>query len=191
MAAPKTKSPVRKRLTGSNTHAARSASIRKGKPKKAVDSRSGKSNRSQGGAQGKTADHVDKKKVGHPEKYSKEFIAGLLDRMSEGLNLKEICDTTPDVNYLSIWQRIHADEELALLYTRGRDCYAHSRVAAIHRIATTEPDVARARLMCDNIKWEASKVLPKFYGDSTTLKHTDPSGNAPPRFIIDLSAKDE
>lgn len=77
------------------------------------------------------------------------------------------------------------------MYARAKDSYAHARVAQLHRIARDEPDVARARLMCDNIKWESAKVLPKVYGDSTLLKHTDSSGEQPPVFHISIETRHE
>ena len=39
--------------------------------------------------------------------------------------------------------------------------YAEARVAEMQNIAETVEDVARAKLMCDNIKWETARVAPK------------------------------
>jgi hypothetical protein len=43
--------------------------------------------------------------------------------------------------------------------------YLRFKVEDMERIATTEPDVQRARLLCDNIKWEAQRVARHIYGD--------------------------
>lgn len=46
-----------------------------------------------------------------------------------------------------------------------------------------------SRLCVDTRKWYASKVLPKKYGDSSAMKHSDNTGSGPPTFIIDISGK--
>jgi hypothetical protein len=38
----------------------------------------------------------------------------------------------------------------------------------MQNIAETVEDVSRAKLLCDNIKWEAARVSPKKYGDRIT-----------------------
>jgi hypothetical protein len=96
-----------------------------------------------------------------------------LGMMGEGKTLKQAL-TELGVKYTTGWTAIHADEELTELYARAREAYAHVIVQKLHEVAMNEPDVQRARLMCDNIKWEACKVLPKVYGDKQQLEH---SGN--------------
>jgi hypothetical protein len=49
--------------------------------------------------------------------------------------------------------------------------------------------INRSRLRVDTRKWYASKVLPKKYGDSSTLKHSDQTSGGPPVFIVDISGK--
>jgi hypothetical protein len=39
-------------------------------------------------------------------------------------------------------------------------------------IARTEPDIQRAKLLCDNIKWQASKYDPKTFGDKLEVQST-------------------
>ena len=38
--------------------------------------------------------------------------------------------------------------------------------------------VQRAKLICDSIKWQVGKMLPKVYGDRTTLEHEATGGLA-------------
>jgi hypothetical protein len=38
-------------------------------------------------------------------------------------------------------------------------------VDRLDELATTTPDVQRARLLCDNIKWVAPKLSPRQYGE--------------------------
>lgn len=93
--------------------------------------------------------------------------------MGEGYTLKQVLAEIK-LPYMKAWHAIHGDEELTEMYARAREAYAHAIVQKLHEVADKEPDVARARLKCDNIKWEACKVLPKVYGDKQQVEH---SGN--------------
>ena len=54
------------------------------------------------------------------------------------------------------------------MHARAREEYAEARVQEMQNIAETVEDVSRAKLLCDNIKWEAARVSPKKYGDRIT-----------------------
>lgn len=99
-----------------------------------------------------------------------EAIKAALNKMGEGETLKACCKIY-ELPYMQTWHAIHASDELSELYARAREAYAHAKVQQIHEVADTEPDVQRARLKCDNIKWEASKVIPKVYGDKLDVNH--------------------
>jgi len=59
-------------------------------------------------------------------------------------------------------------EGLGDMHARAREEYAEARVQEMQNIAETVEDVSRAKLLCDNIKWEAARVSPKKYGDRIT-----------------------
>lgn len=100
-----------------------------------------------------------------------EQIIEVINEMGEtGVSLKKACDEHGFV-YRTVMNRIRSTEELAALDARSRSDYVRTRARELNEIATTEPDIARARLMCDNIKWEAARVLPKEYGDRITNEH--------------------
>lgn len=103
----------------------------------------------------------------------KDKLVAALEGMKDGKTLKS-CLIEQGVKYTTGWDAIHADQELSGLYARAREAYAHAIVQKLNEVADTEEDVARARLKCDNIKWEACKVLPKVYGDKQQL---DVTGN--------------
>ena len=106
---------------------------------------------------------------------SDEQIVAVIERMAEGLNLKESA-AIDGFSIKNIYTRINASPELKDLHARAREDYQRIRVDEMNDIAKTEPDVARARLRCDNIKWEAARVLPKVFGDAVNLKHSNPEG---------------
>jgi len=59
-------------------------------------------------------------------------------------------------------------ENLSDMHARAREEYAESKIEELQNIAETVEDVGRARLLCDNIKWEAARVAPKKWGDRIT-----------------------
>ena len=67
-------------------------------------------------------------------------------------------------------------EGLGDMHARAREEYAEARVAEMQNIAETVEDVARAKLLCDNIKWETARVAPKRYGDKIQNEHTGAGG---------------
>jgi len=63
---------------------------------------------------------------------------------------------------------------------RARAILVDRQVDEMDQVARTEPDVNRARLIVDGIKWRASKLIPKVYGDKLdiTLEHRLDIGGA-------------
>ena len=53
-------------------------------------------------------------------------------------------------------------------YARAKEEQAETYEDMMLETAKTEPDVARARLIVDTMKWTASKLKPKKYGDKVT-----------------------
>jgi len=77
----------------------------------------------------------------------------------------------------SEWYLAVDREGLADMHARAREEYAEAKVEEMQNIAETIEDVSRAKLLCDNIKWEAARVSPKKYGDRIENRHTDGDGN--------------
>lgn len=69
-------------------------------------------------------------------------------------------------------------EQLTDMLARAREEYAEARVEEMQNIAETVEDVSRAKLLCDNIKWETCRIAPKRYGDKIQNEHTGPNGGA-------------
>ena len=109
-----------------------------------------------------------------------QIIAVICEMGETGISLKKACDEHGYV-YRTVMNRIRSTEELAALDARSRGDYVRTRARELNEIALGEPDVARARLMCDNIKWEAARVLPKEYGDRL---HNTHEGGDPDKPIL-------
>ncbi|MBI2798997.1 MAG: hypothetical protein HYX63_01720 [Gammaproteobacteria bacterium] len=107
-------------------------------------------------------------KRGRPQTYTDADIATLLERMgSEGKALLTLCKEA-HIAYSTARKRINESNELSAVYAVAIEEYAHTRVQLLDEIALgakTAVDVQRAKLRCDNIKWEVAKVIPRVYGD--------------------------
>jgi hypothetical protein len=74
-----------------------------------------------------------------------------------------------------VYEGKNTDPELAEKYARAKADGIEARLDAARELAKSEPDVNRARLIVDLDKWEASKLLPKKYGDRQTIALEDVS----------------
>jgi len=92
-------------------------------------------------------------------------IEEIIGRVAGGMTLFQSCKKAK-VDYVNVNKRINADQELKRLYAHAREEYSRTRVQQMDDIAKNKSiDPQRARLMCDNIKWEVTRVLPKEFGD--------------------------
>lgn len=114
--------------------------------------------------------------MAHHDKISQNKIMSLFLEMVGGLTLFQACQKA-GYDYKNIVKRIASDEILTHAHARAREEFAHTAVEQMFDIANSEPDVQRARLKCDNVKWYSARVLPKNYGDAILTKMADADGN--------------
>ena len=134
-------------------------------------------------------------RMGRPVVWTPERIAeaqtAILDRLADGQSIRRIC-SQPDMPSWSTvreWLRTHAD--FATQYARAREAAADQLAARIVDIAE---DVAEGRLEAqqgrtaiDGLKWAASKLNARVYGDRIDVNQHH-SGNVQVGWVIDLSA---
>lgn len=96
----------------------------------------------------------------------------VISLMEAGLPLLDGCKSM-GYSFTGIYKRIMRTPTLKAAYDAGREMYAHAAVERTKRLAMIEPDPQRARLLIDILKWETSKVLPKFYGDKINVDTAD------------------
>src|SRR3990167_3980702 len=95
----------------------------------------------------------------------------------EGLHFTGACEKIGlGMHRQAIRNRILADDELRDADARARSEYLVKKVAEMTDIVRKKRDPARARLLCDNIKWEAARVCRKLYGDQQRVEHTGEDG---------------
>ena len=107
---------------------------------------------------------------------SRETAITIIAMLADGKPIVQTCREL-GVNRGELYLAIDR-ENLADMLARAREEYAEARVAEMQNIAETVEDVSRAKLMCDNIKWETCRIAPKRYGDKIQNEHTGANGEA-------------
>jgi len=89
----------------------------------------------------------------------------VIRKLSEGKSLSEICRKTNMPSRPTVLKYKNAEPDRVDRYAHARIDGVEAKVDLLHSIPDDEENPHKARLKCDNIKWEASKLAPKIYGD--------------------------
>lgn len=112
-----------------------------------------------------------------PVRYSDELAASILDRIAKGETITGICEE-PGAPHLGTWFKwLDEREELREPYARAKRVQAHAfanEIVDVSRDPLSDP--ARTRIQVDALKWVASRLNPKEFGESVQLKHADADG---------------
>lgn len=108
---------------------------------------------------------------GRPSKYTQQLAEEILNRIACGESLMRICQDDHMPGYASVMRWQIKSTKFRENYVRARQQQAETYAESLIDYAMTEQDVNRARIVSDNIKWTASKLLPKMYGDKVTQDH--------------------
>jgi hypothetical protein len=105
--------------------------------------------------------------MGRPTNYSEELAAQVCNRLSAGEPLTKICsdEDMPGRSTVCAWR--HAHPEFQANYARARedagDVWAERALQAA--LSATPETAQAARVRFDALRWYASKLAPKVYGD--------------------------
>jgi hypothetical protein len=102
-----------------------------------------------------------------PLAYDPEIGSEICDAISNGAALYKVCK----------WLRESPD--FAEKYALARELQQDRAADEIVEVARSEPDPQRARVLVDAIKWRASKLAPKKYGDRVDMNLTATIENIP------------
>jgi hypothetical protein len=109
----------------------------------------------------------------------------MLERLACGEPLITICEETGMPSQGAVYQRTEADPVFLSRYVRARERQADGCFDRIMReAAATDADPQLLRIKIDALKWAASKLLPKKYGEK--IEMTGAVGFVP---LSDLMAK--
>lgn len=113
--------------------------------------------------------------------YATDDVAEIQDRVVDaiqtGRSLRQVCsdDGMPDFRTVQRW--IVSDGQFAVKYTRARVAQADTlfdRMEAVEEAVTAGTmDSHAARVVLDSMRWRASKLAPKVYGDRLDVSVTD------------------
>jgi hypothetical protein len=114
--------------------------------------------------------------TGRPSTYTEAKAAEICRRMVEGQSLRAICKAPgmPGLGTIFNWRRDHP--EFLEQYARAREDQADALAEEMLDVARSAPRAKSSeeaqgyRLLVDTLKWRASKMKPKSYGDKLTLE---------------------
>lgn len=110
------------------------------------------------------------KKTGRPTSYTKEKADEICRMIENGLTLNSISklDGMPEISTIYNWQDAHP--EFMETYARARARKADTIADMIQEEAFNAHDAQIGRLRIDALKWTASKLAPKKYGDKVEIE---------------------
>lgn len=112
-----------------------------------------------------------KKKHGRPSIWSQELADQICERISNGETLRAVCrdiKIAPSTVIEWTWK----NKEFFEQYTRARQKQADAYADMILDEAFNSHDAQIGRLRVDALKWVASKLAPKRYGDKVEVEQT-------------------
>lgn len=114
------------------------------------------------------------KKMGRPSLRTPELIDEICLRIAAGRSLISISKDEDMPDHATIWRWIHAEEDFRDRYARAIQSraihHAEEISETIQQVKRGEipPDVGRVTI--DGMKWVASRLLPKVYGDKQIVE---------------------
>jgi hypothetical protein len=128
---------------------------------------------------------TESKPIGRPTSYTKEKAQTICRMIENGMTLVAICHLPdmPDISTVYDWQDAHV--EFAESYARARQRQADTFAAMVMTEAFNSHDAQIGRLRIDALKWTASKLAPKKYGDKIEVE-----SNSQQNFKISFSVPD-
>ena len=105
-----------------------------------------------------------KKKQGRPTKFTQELADLICERMANGETLRSICREI-NLPASTVIEWTMNNKVFSEQYTQARQKQADSYADMILDEAFNSHDAQIGRLRVDALKWVASKLAPKRYGD--------------------------
>jgi len=115
--------------------------------------------------------------VAYDDATKNAMVDALLVQIETGKSMREVCrmDGMPDHTTVIRWMR--DDAALATRYARARTAQADTlfdRMEAVEEaVAAGTMDSHAARVVLDSMRWRASKLAPKVYGDRLDVSVSD------------------
>jgi len=113
--------------------------------------------------------------------YATEDVAEIQEKViteiQTGRSLRQVCSDEGMPNFRTVQRWIVADGAFAVRYARARTAQADTlfdRMEAVEEaVSAGTMDSHAARVVLDSMRWRASKLAPKVYGDRLDVQVTD------------------
>lgn len=110
------------------------------------------------------------KKLGRPSSFTQELADEICDRIAKGETLRTIIKDSHMPERKTIYSWLEANESFQHQYAQARSQQADNYFEQIVDEAFTSHDAQIGRLRVDALKWVASKMQPKKYGDKLEIE---------------------
>jgi len=115
-------------------------------------------------------------------KITEEVWSEFLERVTSGRSGQSVCKDKDMPAWGTAWNKIYNDKDFERKYmnalsSRGM-IYADQLDEINRRVLNGEIDPQAARLVADNYKWTAARLLPKVYGDKQQVDVTHEAGGS-------------
>ena len=111
------------------------------------------------------------KKKGRPTTYTQQLADQICERMANGETLRSVCRDI-DLPASTVIEWTMNNKTFSEQYTQARQKQADAYADMILDEAFNSHDAAIGRLRVDALKWVASKLAPKRYGDKVEVEQT-------------------
>jgi hypothetical protein len=110
---------------------------------------------------------------GRPSKYTEELVDQICALLATGMSLKRVCEREEMPELKTVYNWLHNHDSFLQKYARAKqdsaDAMANELEDIADRVLRGELDPNAARVAADIIKWSASKLKPKKYGDKLDM----------------------
>ena len=116
-----------------------------------------------------------KKNIGRPSSYNKEMADEICERLSKGETLRSIIASSPHLpDRTTIYRWLNSNESFRNHYAQARAEQADYYAELIVDESFSSHDAQIGRLRVDALKWAASKMAPKKYGEKIEIETAQP-----------------
>ena len=126
-------------------------------------------------SQDKSEENLEKKINGRPSTFSQEIADEICNRLAKGETLRTIIASSehlPDRTTIYRWMR--SNESFCNQYAQARAEQADYYAELIVDESYSSHDAGIGRLRVDALKWAASKMAPKKYGEKIEIETAQP-----------------
>ena len=126
-------------------------------------------------SQDKSEENLEKKSQGRESEFSQEIADEICERLSKGETLRTIIASSDNMpNRTTIYRWLRANESFCNQYAQARAEQADYYAELIVDESYSSHDAGIGRLRVDALKWAASKMAPKKYGEKIEIETAQP-----------------